>query len=312
MFRKFASGIVWSTLGTKNMANLSNNNSWKEGILRKRKGRTPDKIKRFKSSALRSSSIEGKKQCEKRFLTEPTSYFASKRLRLLSIQSANLALANCRILAKPEHSDGKNSSLSNILVALDCEMVECQGVTNSLARCSIINYDGQTVLDLFVKQTLRVVDYRTPHSGMTKKLLNSDTCVTFLEAQKQVKKAIEGKLLVGHSIHNDLTALEMSHPKQHTIDIGYGSARKLIDQYREKYSLCLNRSSLKFFAKQLLDRKIQHNRHCSVEDATATLDIFKLVENEWLATHRGVLDSSILQEDSYFEDKYWPSHIMNE
>lgn len=53
-------------------------------------------------------------------------------------------------------------------LALDCEMVGVglDGVESSLARVSIVNYYGAVLLDEFVRQKERVVDYRTKYSGV--------------------------------------------------------------------------------------------------------------------------------------------------
>ena len=38
---------------------------------------------------------------------------------------------------------------------------------SSLARVSLVNYHGAVILDEYVQQRERVVDYRTPWSGIT-------------------------------------------------------------------------------------------------------------------------------------------------
>lgn len=53
-------------------------------------------------------------------------------------------------------------------VAIDCEMVGVglEGAESSLARVSMVNYHGAIVMDEFVQQRERVVDYRTQWSGI--------------------------------------------------------------------------------------------------------------------------------------------------
>jgi len=53
-------------------------------------------------------------------------------------------------------------------LALDCEMVGVgpMGVESTLARVSIVNYHGVTVLDRFVRPREKVTDYRTWVSGV--------------------------------------------------------------------------------------------------------------------------------------------------
>jgi RNA exonuclease 4 len=53
-------------------------------------------------------------------------------------------------------------------LALDCEMVGVgiEGAESALARVSLVNFHGAVILDTFVRQRERVVDYRTPFSGI--------------------------------------------------------------------------------------------------------------------------------------------------
>jgi len=76
------------------------------------------------------------------------------------------------------------------------------GSESSLARVSLVNYYGYTLLDVFVKQRERVVDYRTQWSGIRPE--NMVNAVPFEEVQKQVAELIEGRILLGHAVYNDL------------------------------------------------------------------------------------------------------------
>lgn len=53
-------------------------------------------------------------------------------------------------------------------LAIDCEMVGVgpEGSESTLARVSIVNYHGTTVMDKFVRPRERVTDYRTWVSGV--------------------------------------------------------------------------------------------------------------------------------------------------
>ena len=57
---------------------------------------------------------------------------------------------------------GKNTAVTKLL-ALDCEMVGvgADGKRSILARVSIVNEDGNVIMDKFVAPTERVTDYRT-------------------------------------------------------------------------------------------------------------------------------------------------------
>jgi RNA exonuclease 4 len=51
---------------------------------------------------------------------------------------------------------------------MDCEMVGVgsRTIRNALARVSIVDYDGNILLDQFVKPVEKVVDYRTEITGI--------------------------------------------------------------------------------------------------------------------------------------------------
>lgn len=54
-------------------------------------------------------------------------------------------------------------------VAIDCEMVGTGpvGRTSELARCTVVNYDGEVIYDKYILPLLPVSDYRTRWSGVT-------------------------------------------------------------------------------------------------------------------------------------------------
>jgi hypothetical protein len=68
-------------------------------------------------------------------------------------------------------------------VALDCEMVGLGegGKQSALARCSIVNFDGEKLYDEFVRPPGFVTDFRTQWSGVRKSDLRRDVAVTLSE-----------------------------------------------------------------------------------------------------------------------------------
>lgn len=75
---------------------------------------------------------------------------------------------------------------------------------SSLARVSLVNYHGETVLDVFVKQKERVTDYRTHVSGVRPADLVGPDVLSLENVQQRVADAIKGRILVGHAVFNDL------------------------------------------------------------------------------------------------------------
>ena len=181
-------------------------------------------------------------------------------------------------------------------LALDCEMVGV-GIYRStaLARCSVVNYSGDVVCDLYVKPEQPVTDYRTKWSGIRKGDLSDG--YNFQEAQRQVRKVIEGRVLIGHSLHSDLHALNLSHPRHLMRDTSkYCPIRALAGLQ------CNMTPSLKDLASILLHCTIQDGEHCSVEDARAAMSLYKLCEQQWEKELKGELSNQ-----SYLSDLYWPS-----
>ncbi|XP_077012619.1 interferon-stimulated 20 kDa exonuclease-like 2 [Tamandua tetradactyla] len=173
---------------------------------------------------------------------------------------------------------GASQKIPRKMVAIDCEMVGTgpKGHVSSLARCSIVNYNGDVLYDEYVLPPCRIVDYRTRWSGIRKQHMANAT--PFKIARSQILKILAGKIVVGHAIHNDFKALQYFHPKSLTRDTSH------IPPLNRKADCPENATmSLKRLTKKLLNRDIQVGKsgHSSVEDAQATMELYKLVEVEW-------------------------------
>lgn len=129
-----------------------------------------------------------------------------------------------------------------------------EGVESSLARVSLVNYHGAVQLDAFVKQRERVTDYRTQWSGI--RASDMIHAKPFEEVQSEVAGLLEGRVLVGHAVHNDLKVLMLGHPRGMTRDTQYhaGKARML----------GTNRPALRNLVKAEVGVSIQEGEHSSV------------------------------------------------
>uniref|UniRef100_A0A8C6M027 Interferon stimulated exonuclease gene n=1 Tax=Nothobranchius furzeri TaxID=105023 RepID=A0A8C6M027_NOTFU len=161
---------------------------------------------------------------------------------------------------------------------------------------------------------LPVTDFRTRWSGIQRHHLQNAT--PFYQAREEICSILEGKVVVGHSIHNDFEALDIVHPG-HMIRDTFTTRllSRLAGFPRERYS------SLKILSSKLLNRKIQAGRkgHCSVEDAQAALDLYKLVEGEWeqelqrkLRDDEAPCEPSFASSNHYMQDEYWPEEVVTE
>lgn len=151
--------------------------------------------------------------------------------------------------------------------------VGLNGSESVLARVSIVNLYGALVLDRYAKPIEKVTDYRTWVSGIKPQDLHD--APPFHQVQAEVSALIKGKVLVGHSISNDLHALLLSHPKPLIRDTA--AYRPLQDLLGTKWP------SLKGLAKVVLgiDIQVKGKPHNSAEDARATMAIFRTQKKAW-------------------------------
>nr|XP_010299333.1 PREDICTED: apoptosis-enhancing nuclease-like [Balearica regulorum gibbericeps] len=200
-------------------------------------------------------------------------------------------------------------------VAIDCEMVGTgpQGRLSELARCSVVNYEGDVIYDKYVQPELPIVDYRTRWSGITKQHMKS--AIPFKTAQAEILKILKDKIVVGHAIHNDFQALKYFHPKDRTRDTSR------IPMLNQRAGLPGRANvSLKSLARHLLQKKIQVGckGHSSVEDAQTAMELYRLVEVQWeteLARSLPPRPPSPVTDpttdsNQYMDDQYWPTDLM--
>ncbi|XP_062998302.1 apoptosis-enhancing nuclease [Elgaria multicarinata webbii] len=195
-------------------------------------------------------------------------------------------------------------------VALDCEMVGTgpAGKTSELARCTVVNYDGDVIYDKYIRPELPVVDYRTRWSGITQRHMVNAT--PFRVAQSEILQILRDKIVVGHAIHNDFRALKYFHPRPWIRDT---SQSPLL---RKKVGLSVKASvSLKSLASQLLCKEIQVSKsgHSSVEDAQTSMELYRLVEAQWeqalACSPCSSPPDSGTDSDCYLDDQFWPEDL---
>lgn len=171
-----------------------------------------------------------------------------------------------------------SAGLPTKYLAVDCEMVGAgpKGQISQLARCSIVSYEGSVVYDKFIKPSMPVTDYRTRWSGIHRRDLANAT--PYAKARTEILRLLTGKVVIGHAIHNDFKALGYTHPPALTRDTSR------IPLLNLKAGFAANEcASLKRLTKAIFNRDIQTGKrgHSSVEDAKATMELYKVVEVEW-------------------------------
>jgi RNA exonuclease 4 len=153
-------------------------------------------------------------------------------------------------------------------IAIDCEMV---GVgpnpdrESSLARVSAVNFHGEQVYDSYVKQKEEVTDWRTHVSGILPKHMVEAR--TLEQVQADIAALLDGNILVGHAVRNDLDAMKLGHPRRDIRDTAkHPPFRKFAGGGSPR---------LKVLAAELLGIQIQSGEHSSIEDARACMLLFR-------------------------------------
>lgn len=166
-------------------------------------------------------------------------------------------------IEKGSVTDGRN------IIAMDCEMCLVEGGEMALTRISLVEWDGNVLVDDLVKPDKPIIDYLTPYSGITPSKLETVT-TSLRDIQDRLLKEITPKhILIGHSLNSDLMALKLTHPFVIDTSILYPHPRGPP-----------MKSSLKWLAQKYLGRQIQKGHgtqgHDSIEDARACLDLVKM------------------------------------
>jgi RNA exonuclease 4 len=185
----------------------------------------------------------------------------------------------------PDFPDIENEGVSEVAlpgkyVALDCEMV---GIgpepkrDSALARVSLVNFHGHQVYDSYVQipRNIEVTDYRTAVSGIEPKHLRKDVARPFEEVREDLKVLLAGRILVGHAVKNDLDVLILKHDKRFTRDTSKFS------KFRALTVPAGRTPGLKMLADKLLGVEIQVGAHSSVEDARATMALYRLDKGDF-------------------------------
>lgn len=136
---------------------------------------------------------------------------------------------------------------------------------SALARVSIVNFNGEQIYDSYVRPKEMVTDWRTHVSGILPKHMVEAR--TLEQVQKDVINILDGRILVGHAVSNDLDALLLSHPKRDIRDTSkHPPYRKIAGGGSPR---------LKMLASEFLGLEIQDGAHSSVEDARATMLLYR-------------------------------------
>ena len=115
-----------------------------------------------------------------------------------------------------------------------------------------MDYEGRVLLDELVRPPAPVLNYRTEVTGIKQEDLASAR--GFYDVRSEVIRLLKNRLVVGHSLANDLKALEVRLPR---------SSRRDTQEFFARYQQ-IPHPKLKVLCARELGRDIQQNTHSSV------------------------------------------------
>jgi RNA exonuclease 4 len=166
-------------------------------------------------------------------------------------------------------------------VAMDCEMVGGISGTSLCARVVLVDWKGRILLDTCVAPVEPIEDYRTYVSGISEEDLIGAPSLS--KVQQQVLELLEGKILVGHALINDLEALRIQHPWHMQRDTAtYPPFMRNVTS-QDGQSLLLPRKLKELVHDKLGDKQFQSGVHDPMEDALGALNLYKQHRPRWEA-----------------------------
>jgi RNA exonuclease 4 len=152
---------------------------------------------------------------------------------------------------------------------------------SAVGRVTLVNWENQVVVDTFVKVPVRVTDYRTAETGITAQALCSEKARKLEDVRAKVGAIIKGKILIGHGLEVDLSALGMMHPWCDVRDTA--NYAPYMKQVIDPLSVMLLPRDLQGLASDVLDRDISERNGEPIEDAICCLDLYKAARSRWEA-----------------------------
>ncbi|EIN13618.1 nucleotide-binding protein [Punctularia strigosozonata HHB-11173 SS5] len=145
------------------------------------------------------------------------------------------------------------------------------------SRVSITNYRGEALLDCFVQPTQHITDYRTAQTGLQAEHLYGPHALPLNQVKALVAQRIAGKIIIGHSLWNFLSVLELPHPAINTRDVAlFLPFRRTL----QRHSLVSLPTLMHGLMRREMSRLPQEYEH-PLEQARAALDLFRSSQTVW-------------------------------
>ena len=175
-------------------------------------------------------------------------------------------------------------------VAIDCEFDQGKA-RNIPCKVSIVNYDGEIILDTLVdNKDIRVRSHVEIHGISDDMLLEAPS---FAAVKAHVLSLCRDCTFIGHSVKQDLKVMEIA-------GVNYIDTALAIDSKQPK--------KLKEVAKQRLNASIQEGTHSSIVDARTALAIFRDDEQFFTQQIYFMTEEDLKWSVSKYQHKHFKPH----
>jgi RNA exonuclease 4 len=152
-----------------------------------------------------------------------------------------------------------------------------------VAEVAVVDWEGNIVYHTYIQPTGPVVDYREAISGITpEKLVGAPPLA---KVQDDLVHVLDGSVLVGHALDNDLRALGIRYtPVRNTAKHPFFQTLGPRGQLQPRKLAAL-------YANYVGNGTIQQGAHGAVEDAKASMRVYRFLHDQWNASviHEGPL-----------------------
>lgn len=155
------------------------------------------------------------------------------------------------------------------------------GLDSAVGRVTLVNWENQVIIDTFVKVPVRVTDYRTAETGITAQALCSEKARKLEDVRAEVSAMIKGRILIGHGLEVDLSALGLMHPWCDVRDTAVHAP--YMQKVNDLLTVMLLPRDLQGLALDILDRDISNTDGDPIADAICCLDLYKVARSAWEA-----------------------------
>jgi RNA exonuclease 4 len=180
-------------------------------------------------------------------------------------------------------------------VAIDCEMMQAN-IGQVLGRVSVVDYESRTIFDTFVcyPEPVKIINTHKEFSGIGWSDIDSQNgAQSFPEVQAQLVELLRGRIVIGHDIQKDLKAISMDLPsliRRHqgiaqlitpiTFDATFRDTQKYSGYQQYANHGAHQGPSLKNLTLRVLRRLIKQGQISSLEDAVATMNVYRNAEED--------------------------------